>query len=203
MTGTLFSSFRNVAVVGVILVVLWMMFAGPSSPQTADLGVVLDRTEFAMSQYEDFVQEKGVETLSDDHMGEFTEFLAVVLNTEPRFYEKTIGVELQPDASILGFNDDNANLLKDEGEARLFTLEIDGENARLIATDESGRGTHSGFSGSGLLTGMLLGSMMSRQSAAGVRPGAFNNRATTSRTAYKAPSSARSRSRSGGFSVGK
>ncbi len=204
MIGTLFSSVRNVVIVGVILFGVYAVFlSGPSGPQTADLGEVLDRTEFAVTQFEGFAQENQVKTLDDAQMGQFTEFLTLVLNSDPRFYDKTLGMELQPDASFIGFADDNADMVRDAAEAKLFTLEIDGENQRLIATDETGTGAHRGFSGTGLLAGVLLGNLLSRQSAAGVQPGAFNNRQTTARSAYKAPSSARSRARTGGFSLGK
>ena len=107
------------------------------------------------------------------------------------------------DATFLGFVDANGNKVQDDGEGKLFTVEIDSENKRLIATDMAGNGSHLGFSGAGFLAGALIGSLLSRQRNAGVRPGAFNNRTTTARSDYKAPASARSRSRSGGLGRGK
>jgi hypothetical protein len=205
MLANLSSSVRNVLVVGAILFGLYVVFGNtaPSGPQSADMGEVLDRTEAAMNRFESFAQDSSITSLDDAQVGQFTEFLALSLNAEPRFYDKTFGIELQPDASFVGFNDDNLNSVQDAGETKLFTLEIDSANNRLIATDETGTGAHRGFSGTGLMAGMLLGNLMSRQSAAGVRPGSFNNRQTTARSAYKAPASARSRARTGGFSVGK
>ena len=93
--------------------------------------------------------------------------------------------------------------VQDDGEGKVFTVEIDHERKMLIATDVSGNGTHMGFSGSGFLAGALIGHMLSRQRAAGVGPNAFNNRKTVDRSNYRAPSSARSRSRSGGLGRGK
>lgn len=205
MFGNLSSSLRTLVIAGVVLFGLYAVFGdtAPSGPQTADMGEVLDRTEFAMTQFDAFAQQSDVQTLDDGQMDQFSLYLAQVLNADPRFYDKTMGIELQQDASLVGFADDNADQIRDVGEAKLFTLEIDSENNRLIATDETGAGTHRGFSGTGLLAGVLLGNMLSRQSAAGVQPGAFNGRQTTARSAYKAPRSARSRARSGGFSVGK
>jgi hypothetical protein len=62
----------------------------------------------------------------------------------------------------------------------------------------------SGFSGSGLIMGMLLGNMMSRQRATGTNPAA--KRATPKRSASKSKSSfgsAKSRVGSGSHSSGK
>lgn len=205
MFGNLSSSMRPLLIGGVIVVAIYAMFSGslPSGPQRVDMGEVLDRTEATMVRFDAAALDAGIQTLDDAQVAQFSEYLALTLNADPRFYDKTMGIEVQPDASFLGFADDNADMVRDAAEAKLFTIEIDSANNRLIATDASGAGTHQGFSGTGLLAGVLLGNMLSRQSAAGVRPGSFNTRQTTARSAYKAPSSARSRARSGGFSVGK
>ena len=111
------------------------------------------------------------------------------INTNP------IGVESQADGAILSFDDANSNGIKDAGEKDLFKMEVDGENNRLIASTE-GEARESGFSGSGLLMGMMIGNMLSRQRATGANPAA---RKTTARGAP----SAKSRSGSGSHSRGK
>ena len=202
---------RNLLFVGVGLFALYAIFGDSltgSSAQTADLGKVLDRTEYAINAYEGFAQEKQMEKVGEEEMKQFTAFLTGVMNADPRFYDDPIGLELMQDASFKGFADKNGDGIQDSGEAKIFTIEIDGENRRLIATDTaSGSGSHLGM-GTGFLAGMLIGNLMNRQSAAGVQRGAFNNRNTTARSAYSAPASsrtasARSSSRSGGFSSGK
>ncbi len=197
---------RNIQIVIVVAVVGFLGYSflgGSSGPQSADLGQVLDRTAFALERYDGYLKENNVTEPGEEEMAELTKFMHAVLNSDPSFYDSAIGVTMQKDASFLGFADANANNVQDSGEGKLFTVEVDSENKRLIATDTTGAGAHYGFSGTGFLAGALIGSMLSRQGAAGVRPGSFNNRQTTARSSYKAPSSARSRARSGGLGRGK
>ena len=197
---------RNIQLIVVVAVVAFLGYSflgGSSGPQSADLGQVLDRTVFAMERYDGYLKENNVNEVGDKELEVLTAFMGEVMNSDPKFYDQPIGIALQKDASFLGFADANANKVQDSGEDKIFTVEIDSENKRLIATDTTGAGAHYGFSGAGFLAGALIGSMLSRQSAAGVKPGAFNNRTTTARSSYKAPSSARSRARSGGLGRGK
>ncbi|MGH1420460.1 MAG: hypothetical protein ACRBEQ_01465 [Hyphomonas sp.] len=173
-----------------------------ANPQTADLGQVLDRTEFAIETYEEHAKSNASSTtLSDSQVEEFGMFLAEVMNTEPRFYDDQLGMKVQEDALFLGFKDSNANGIQDSGEKKVFSVEIDAENQRLIATDETGESVGHRFSGTGILTGYLIGSMLGRQRAAGITPNSFNNRNVTSRSNYKP--SARTRTRTGGSRSGK
>lgn len=168
-----------------------------SSPAAADLGNVLDRTDYALTNYEVSNADGEVD---EAEMDMFTGYLTAVMNAQPVFYEKPIGMTLGSDAMFTGFEDANANQVRDAGEDSIFTVEVDVENERLIATDVSGNSVHHRYSGSGLVTGLLIGRLLSRQSASGIRRGSFNNRRTTSRSSY---SGARSRSRSGGSRSGK
>lgn len=179
-------------------VVAYMIF-GASNAQTADLGKVLDRTEFTMRRFQETMAENGVETATDDDVVVFSQALASVLNQEPRFYDKPFGVEVESDGKFLGFADENADGKKDASEADVFTVEIDSENNRLIATDMAGNSSGLRFSGAGFLAGMLIGNLLNRQRSAGIKPGSFNDRKVTPRSSYKAPSSARS----GGLRAGK
>jgi len=129
--------------------------------------------------------------------------LADVLETnynraEPALFDGDITVAAQNDASFVALADTNVNGEPDEGEDALWMIEVDGENARIVATDRSGAVNQSGFSGTGLLAGYLLGSMLSRQRAAGVNTQALANKRTVSPT-----QAARARAGSGSFSRGK
>lgn len=187
-------------IIGIVVVgFLAFSFFGPSSPQTADLGQVLDRTEFAISRYSDHLDSNGVKEATGEQIEEFRGFLVEVLNSEPRFYADTQGLEIMQDAKFLAFDDTNENGIKDTGEGDIYSVEIDEENNRLIATDMAGNSSGLRFSGAGFIAGALLGNLLSRQRGAGVSKGSFNNRSVTPRSSYKAPRS----SRSGGLRAGK
>lgn len=108
-------------------------------------------------------------------------------------------MDIQSDATFIGYADTNNNGVKDCDEGDIFTLEIDEENQRLIATDVAGNSTGLRFSGTGFVAGMLIGSLINRQRATGVSKSSFNHRSVSSRAIYRAPSSARS----GGLRAGK
>lgn len=114
---------------------------------------------------------------------------------QPPMNSNPIGVESQADGAILSFDDANSNGIKDAGEKDLFKMEVDSENSQLIASTE-GEARQSGFSASGLLMGMMIGNMLSRQRATGTNPA---SRKTTAR----GTASAKSRSGSGSHSRGK
>jgi len=95
----------------------------------------------------------------------------------------------------LAFVDSDTNGNFDDGEDALYMIEVDGENSRVIATSRSGAVNDSRISGTGLLTGMLIGSMLSRQRASGANP--------ASKKTQTAKQAARSRAGSGSHSRGK
>ncbi|MBM7067402.1 hypothetical protein [Actibacterium sp. 188UL27-1] len=199
----MFNQIKLVAIIAVVGFVGYSFFADSGGEQTADLGQVLDRTEYALNEYQGYLTDNKVEAAGDSELSEFTAFYTSVLNADPRFYDQPLGLSVQQDASFLGFADSNGNGTQDDGEGKVFTVEIDEENNRLIATDEAGNSSGLRFSGAGFLAGALLGTLLNRQRGAGVQKGAFNNRNVTPRSAYKAPSSARSGARSGGLRAGK
>ena len=164
-----------------------------------DLSQVLNRTVFAMDQFDKHLKSKNIEKATDEHMGQLNGFLTRVMN-KPKFHDTAIATKLDKEAKFLGMVDANENGKVDEGEKQIFTVEIDSANKRLIATDSSGEGTSRGFSGMGFLAGALIGAMLGRQRAAGIQPNSFNNRKLKSPNAYR---QARSRARSGGLFGGK
>ncbi|KIT15139.1 hypothetical protein [Jannaschia aquimarina] len=188
----MFQQLKLIAFLAIGGFVAYSVFLAPQDEQTADLGQVLDRTEFVLANYQGYLGEQGITEVTDERMAEFTAFYTEVLNADPRFYGKTLGLDVQPDASFLGFADDNANGVQDSGEGKVFTVEIDEENNRLIATDAVGNASGLRFSGTGFLAGVLLGNLINRQRSAGVTKSSFSNRNVTPRSNYRAPSSARS-----------
>lgn len=197
----MFNQIKGIIVIAVIGFIGYSVFLAPKSEQTADLGQVLDRTEWAMNEYQGYLGENNITEISDAEMTEFKDFYVSVLNTETRFYDETLGLEIMQDAKFRGFADSNANGIQDDGEGEVFTVEIDEENNRLIATDTAGNASDLRFSGTGFIAGVLIGNMISRQRAAGVSKASFNNRTTTPRSNYRAPTSASTRS--GGPRAGK
>ncbi len=128
----------------------------------------------------------------------FADELAEAYNAaQPPFDPEQIGVAPLKDASMLAYADINKDGNYDnQVEDAVFLIEIDGQNSRVIATSRIGGVSEHGFSGSGMLTGFLIGNMLSRQRTAGA----------TSNVAQKKPISAtqaRARAGSGSHSRGK
>ncbi|GAA0398963.1 hypothetical protein GCM10009133_04750 [Cocleimonas flava] len=159
---------------------------------TADLDRVLGVASDSMTKFE------GTEDVNKDNvMEKFSSTYQSNLNSaQPPLLPGTIGVTPAKDGSLLSFEDKNNNNIQDEGEPDLFKLEVDSENNRLVASSQE-EVRESGFSGTGLLMGMLIGNMLSRQRATGANPAA--KRATP----RKAAPSAKSRAGSGSHSRGK
>ena len=195
----MFGNLKTLVIVGVLGFVAYSAFFGSKSEQTADLGQVLDRTEFAINQYQDYLEANSIAEASDEQVDEFTGYLTQIMNSDPRFYDQPLGMEVLTDAKFSGFADPNANGVRDSDEGEVFTIEIDEANNRLIATDTAGQSAGLRFSGAGFLAGALIGNLISRQRAAGISASSFNNRSVTPRTSYSAPRSARS----GGLRAGK
>ena len=122
----------------------------------------------------------------------------------PALHDGLVSVAPREDASLVAVADANGNLEPDPNEPPLWLIEVDGENARIVATDRSGAVQQSGISGTSLLAGYLLGSMLSRQRLAGVDTRALAaKRPITAQQARQARQTARSRAGSGSFARGK
>lgn len=170
------------------------------SPERPDLGAVLDRTLGSLKAFQDYLTKQKVTEVKDKDWNQLAKFMTSVMNRNPAVYSKPVGVALLKDAKFEGFEDTNRNQVKDSGESRIFTVEIDAERKRLIATDEGGQSVGSAVAraGTGFLAGMVIGSLLNRQRGAGIRPSSFANRTVTNRQSY-----ARARARSGGIRRGK
>ena len=164
---------------------------GSSGASTAQLDRALGIASGTVKEFENTA-----DVNENNAMEKFAAKYGSDLNSaQPPLNANPIGVESQANGAILSFDDVNSNGIKDEGEKDLFTMEVDSENSKLIASTE-GESRQSGFSGSGLLMGMMIGNMLSRQRATGTNPAA--RKATA-----KGTPSARKRSGSGSHSRGK
>ena len=177
-----------------------------SSPKGPDLGSVLDRTVMALEFAEAEFEKPEAPTEAAMMVDEFSGLMRQAMNLDPQFYEKPIGVKLREDAAYVGFADLNGNNVMDAGDTDIFTIELDAERNRIIATDiVSGEGTYR-VSGTGLLAGYIAGRLLGRQRGAGVKPASFANRTVKSSADYRksrpAPR-ARSSTRSGSSRSGK
>lgn len=170
---------------------------GSYAEEEIDLNVALDITVDTLHAYSDGLGDQQPE--GDAAFLGFAEELGTNYNlAQPPLYKEQIGVSPQADASLLAFSDTNMNRSLDEGEALLFKIEIDGEQSRIIASSNSGAVNDHHFSGTSLLAGYLLGSMMSRQRAAGV-----TSKQLASKKPISSQAAARSRAGSGSHSSGK
>jgi len=180
------------AIVGIFLAFTFLTGNnGSSGASTAQLDQALG---IASGTVKDF--ENTADVNESNAMEKFAVKYGSDLNSaQPPINANPIGVEPQANGALLSFDDKNSNGIKDAGEEDLFTMEVDSENNQLIASTE-GESRSSGFSGSGLLMGMMIGNMMSRQRATGTNPAAR-------RTTARGTPSARKRSGSGSHSRGK
>ncbi|MEA3301821.1 MAG: hypothetical protein U9Q75_00975 [Pseudomonadota bacterium] len=170
-----------------------------------DLDRVMKIATQSMQRYEQTNLNAVEGTMDDLAMAQFSRDLADDLRmAQPPLYASPIGIVVAKDGSIQGYDDKNGNYIRETGEGDLFKIEIDSQNNRIIASNDGVVREQGMGMGTGLMMGMLMGSLMSRQSAAGIRPGAFNNkRATPKPRARTSFGSARSRAGSGSFSSGK
>lgn len=178
-------------------------FAGDSDDNYVeddiDLNLVLDVTVDTLYAFQEALDaQTETEVDADTAFLDFSDALAANYNqSQPAIYKSSIGVLPQTDASLLAFDDTNLNLEHDEGEELLFQIEIDGDQARIIASSRSGAINDHHFSGTGLLTGYLIGSMLTRQRGAGITGASLASKKPVTAAA------ARSRAGSGSHSKGK
>ena len=110
---------------------------------------------------------------------QFNKTVQFDLNAAPPIHATRIVTRIEKDASITGFGDVDGNGSVDATEPKLFKLEFDGDNGRIIVTAAAndaatGRSMPRGV---GFFAGVMIGSLMSRQTAAGVQSGHCDRRA--------------------------
>jgi len=165
-----------------------------------NLTEVLKRSVVAMDNYDRYLKANKITKATDEHLKTLNDIFQEELNKTPFLHTGLIATRLGKDAKFTGVDDANGNKVADTDEPLLFTVELDAQNKRMIATDSSGTGTSHGFSGMGFIAGAMIGSMMGRQRSAGIAPSSFSNRKLATPASY---SQARSRARSGGLRGGK
>ena len=143
----------------------------------------------------------------DNAMNVFAKDYATNLNNDQSLaHLGQVSVKPEADGSFAAFSDVNNNQVQDSNEKSLFKLEVDAENNRLVASDENSvqEQPHMGM-GSGLLMGMLMGNLLSRQRATGANPASrrATPRARTTSPKQKTSNSMRSRAGSGSHASGK
>jgi len=169
-----------------------------------DLNRVLDITVNTLQAYDETINKESNPDSDQAFWGLAEKLAANYNNAQPKLYEGNIGVLPQKDASILAYVDSNANNTLDRGtEDLLYKIEIDGDNARVIASSNTGEVQDRHFSGGGMMTGFLMGSLLSRQSSAGVNRSNLAGKRTVSAGAARSAYSARSRAGSGSHASGK
>jgi len=159
---------------------------------------ILDRTAYIFEIYAQNMKEQGVEEMTDESFSEVSEILNFAYNSEPAVAKMPIGISSKDDGSFVGFSDANRDNKQDTGEKKLFDLEYDQPNTRLVLTDYTGESSGYRVSGGGLLAGYLLGSMMRRSTAAGKSPSRFANTKSA-----KPSRRAATKTRTGGSRAGK
>ena len=172
---------------------------GPD-PQDAYLGRVLDITVDTIVKADEEIKALPAEKRTGDApLFHLADKLEEAYNSAPPSLDpEHIGVSPQEDAALLAYTDANANNERDLGDSPLFLIEVDGQNSRVIATNAKGVVHDRGFSGSGMLTGFLIGNMLNRQSSAGA-----TSKVSQKRTFSATQARARSRAGSGSHSRGK
>ena len=173
-----------------------LLSACSESVANADLDRVLDVTADTLYQFE-----QNNRAVDGTAVEEFASKLQSNLRrAQPPVHPGPVGLVANSDGSFSGYYDKNDNQQRDSGEKDLFKVEVDSEKQRLIASDANGYVRDHSFSGSGLLAGMLIGHLLSRQSAAGVNRSSLSNKQAMTKSQY---SSARTRSSSGSHARGK
>lgn len=201
------NAFTKLSTAAVLATLLVGCNATSSKPTGPDLGTVLDRTVMVLEYAEANFEKTEDETEGEAQLKTLTSVMHQAMNAAPSLNNnQAVGVSLREDAAFLGFADKNGNNVSDPGEKDLFTVEIDAERKRIIATDlTSGEGTYR-VSGSGLLLGYMAGRLLGRQGRAGVNSSSFANRNVKSSSEYRKSRPtprAKTKTRSGSSRVGK
>ena len=174
---------------------LLMVASCGSNTRDPDFHGIMDRTV----QILEYTSQNTQLAEGDAGLAQVEDLIHRAINEQPALHDKPLGLTLEQDASFIGFNDPNQNNVRDGGETKLFTMEVDAANSRLVLTDETGQSRGMGL-GAGLLAGAVIGGLLGRQQRAGVSP----NRFAGQNVRQSQPSSrARSSSRSGGVRSGK
>lgn len=195
------------------------LFSGDGDDvKVVDLDVVLDsfiEAAEAMPSPEEAPEGSSEEPSadSDDLTGTFMANYAAKLQEADILEGDTVGIGYADSlGAFVGYADANQDGEKSDDEESIFTVEVDTENDRLIATDLQHSYHRDGTyrsSGGGFLTGYLVSRMLFSQRRAGISSSRFSSMTMSKRgyhssakSSVKSSRSARS-SGSGSFRSGK
>lgn len=198
-----------------------------SSVEVVDLNSVLDIFATTLTELDATAEdktEKGVaEVKPEDEREEdrqkFLDKYTTNLNNA-KLIKSAIAVQMTEAGDVEGFTDANTNKKVDTGEKKLFTVMVDPENSRLIASDDANHYRDRAYRPrmGGFFTGYLIGSMIGRNrsyyrgprasarpkyNSMKMSPKNYHASAVSKAKAKARASSARSRSGSRGRSFGK
>ena len=189
-----------------------------------DLNKVLDAFETTLTELDGEDESGSADSLNqpvEEDKGKESEFLTAFaknLNTA-KVMRGPVGVEFNESGSIIGFADGDKNNIKAGSEKTVFTLDLDLDRNRVVASDNSGHyRDHRYRPRFGFFSGYMLGSMLNRNnryysgSRASARPDYskktmspknYHTSAVSKAKTAARRTSTRSRSGSKGFSFGK
>ena len=152
-----------------VLLMVATVGCGSTNVEVVDLNKVLDVFGDTLTELDGKHSDKGeaeVEVVDEasekaEFQKEFVDLYTTNLN-KAKLVSGSIGVVMAPSGDIEGFKDKNSDMKKDAGEKKLFSIQIDEENSRVVATDDTYYRDHSYNRRSGFFTGYLIGSMMGR-----------------------------------------
>lgn len=181
---------------------------GGSSGPLVDVNAVVERTAKTLENFDGYLRRYDYKEVDQAMFQQFNKTYQHELNAAPRFHPVAIATVLRDDASIMAYEDHNANGKADGEEPKLFRLELDADHNRLIITAANGVSSGRSLAGSGFFAGVMIGSLLSRQSTAGITRGHFDQRNVvgappTTRVAATQGTVARSSARAGGIRGGK
>ena len=187
---------------------------GPTpGTQPVNLKAVLDRVVQTVENFDAYLRRYEYKSVDEAMFNQFAETIENDLNQKPRIHPTLIATQFRSNGSITGYGDLNGNGHADQKEPKLFTVEFDPDNNRIILTSAA-YGETSGHAMSrsrGFFAGVFISGLMNRQRTAGIQPGHFNKRNVVNAPADQPKvakaaaggSNARSRARSGGVRAGK
>lgn len=152
---------------------------GPApGTQPVNLKGVLERVAATVEQFDAYLRRYEYRLVDDAMLAQFAETIERDLNLAPRIHPTKITTKVRKDAAIIGYSDLNGNGQAEQKEPKLFTIEFDPDNNRIIATSAAfGEAAgHNMSARNGFFAGVFLGTLLDRQRQSGIQPGHFNKR---------------------------
>jgi hypothetical protein len=189
-------------VIGGVIVFLDDSPSKPNEPVASkvDLNRILDVTVNEILSFESILGEELRQRGDPDlALFAFSESLQKSYNeTAPALHTSPVAIAPLVDATLLVVEDLNMDGQVQDSENTLWTIEIDGQNSRVIASSWQGEVRDSNVGGmGGFFAGYLMGSMLNRQSVHGTPSNVAQKRTAAPQ------SNARSRAGSGSHFRGK